>query len=774
MSTSYTNRLGTSPEEGIKAPCVTSTSANITLSGEQTIGGLAVVAGNRVLVRSQTDNTENGIYVCAAGAWPRATDFNAAEDVVSGVLVLDVDNEVIYKASFNGSYVAGTTAVVFSDIFSNSSGSQHQRFTSTANQTVFTGINEYTVNVGAIFVAYNGSVLSPDDFTQDDPNGDGLSTQITLDTALQAGQILDVWVSRAPVSGETALATNVSYVPSGTDAVARNVQNKLREFVSAKDFGVKGDGVTDDRAAILLAWNYCIANGVDLYFPSGTYICTDANFPFRQSGTPTSLLDCNNITVYGNGPTTIFKTSSVDGADVLQLNGLKNVHFRNLKTQAAISGSAAGSNGISVTNGFDNVTLLDIYCKDMPSLDKTSYADGGKALTVQPSTTVNDCGTLVARIIADGCSAGFGYDLDLVTATGKNTSITVDLVAMNCYRGVVPSAGAATGAISDEADLGIRVRGTLIDCQQDVVLGRVHGCDIDVNIVTSKTIAARRLDPNGVAWLASNTEVSALNCLYAKNSKISIKGNKGDCDYKARIGGAAAGSSGLNGATEFCEIYLDIPGTSVTSDIDAVDNGGNSMSSSELKITSATSSTLPSNFAGVAKLNQLVALGSYGNSILSGNIQFPATQVPSADPNCLDDYEEGVFTPVLSDTSLTDEGATYSIQNGYYTKIGNRVFFTLYIALTGKGTLTAGDAAFITGLPFSNRNSTGNIASCTVGFCSGLTLSAAATVNARIGANVSYITLSKWLATSTTGDASLLVSDLGTTASVAVSGVYHI
>jgi hypothetical protein len=65
-------------------------------------------------------------------------------------------------------------------------------------------------------------------------------------------------------------ASLVSYTPAGTGAVTTNVQAKLRQSVSVKDFGATGDGVTDDTAAILLAFQ----NGGHVVFPKGTYKVT--------------------------------------------------------------------------------------------------------------------------------------------------------------------------------------------------------------------------------------------------------------------------------------------------------------------------------------------------------------------------------------------------------------------------------------------------------------------------------------------------------------------
>ena len=57
------------------------TTANITLSGTQTIDGISAGAGDRVLVKDQTAPKENGVYVVAVGAWSRATDMDSWDEV---------------------------------------------------------------------------------------------------------------------------------------------------------------------------------------------------------------------------------------------------------------------------------------------------------------------------------------------------------------------------------------------------------------------------------------------------------------------------------------------------------------------------------------------------------------------------------------------------------------------------------------------------------------------------------------------------------------------
>jgi hypothetical protein len=71
----------------IHASVKAATTGNITLSGAQTIDGVSVVAGDRVLVKNQTSQAENGIYVVDSGAWTRAEDYNTVAEIQTGDFV---------------------------------------------------------------------------------------------------------------------------------------------------------------------------------------------------------------------------------------------------------------------------------------------------------------------------------------------------------------------------------------------------------------------------------------------------------------------------------------------------------------------------------------------------------------------------------------------------------------------------------------------------------------------------------------------------------------
>jgi hypothetical protein len=125
-------------------------------------------------------------------------------------------------------------------------------------------------------------------------------------------------------------AANVSYTPAGTGAVSTNVQTKLREMVSVKDFGAKGDGTTDDTAAIQAAIN----SGYSLVFPAGTYKCAN----LTQSTNFQRFYAAGNVTLQKNANGPILTSS---GSDV-EFNG---IGFRGESSTPSFTGHNFVSSG---------------------------------------------------------------------------------------------------------------------------------------------------------------------------------------------------------------------------------------------------------------------------------------------------------------------------------------------------------------------------------------------------------------------------------------------
>lgn len=100
----------------IKAPVRVATTANIALSGLQTIDGVVLVDQDRVLVKNQTTGADNGIWVATTSSWSRALDFNGALDVVQGTFVRVTSGATNQRTMWElttASPVVGTSSLTF-------------------------------------------------------------------------------------------------------------------------------------------------------------------------------------------------------------------------------------------------------------------------------------------------------------------------------------------------------------------------------------------------------------------------------------------------------------------------------------------------------------------------------------------------------------------------------------------------------------------------------------------------------------------------------------
>lgn len=121
MSTTQQDRfLGLNSGVAVKAAVKAATTANIVLSGAQTIDGVACVADDRVLVKNQTAGAANGIYAVSNGAWARDLDFDDDQEVAHGTLVLchsgAVNGSSMFELTSADPITLDTTALTFATI----------------------------------------------------------------------------------------------------------------------------------------------------------------------------------------------------------------------------------------------------------------------------------------------------------------------------------------------------------------------------------------------------------------------------------------------------------------------------------------------------------------------------------------------------------------------------------------------------------------------------------------------------------------------------------
>lgn len=107
------------PDAAFKKSVKAATTANITLSGAQTVDGIALVAGDRVLVKNQTTANQNGIYIVAAGSWTRSADADTVSKLAGAIVNVDAgtaNGGELFTTTLKTTDTLGTTSVVWSRV----------------------------------------------------------------------------------------------------------------------------------------------------------------------------------------------------------------------------------------------------------------------------------------------------------------------------------------------------------------------------------------------------------------------------------------------------------------------------------------------------------------------------------------------------------------------------------------------------------------------------------------------------------------------------------
>ena len=234
-----------------------------------------VLTGGKVFTYAAGTTTPQVAYGNSAGTTPLSNPIilNAAGRVPTGEIwltdglvykfVLTTSTDVLI-ATYDGIVGINSNFVSFVN--------QQEIQTATAGQTVFNlttmtyqpGTNSLSVFVDGVNQYGPGSSYA---YLETD------SDTVTFVTGLHVGAEVKFTTSNLNSSASVNDAEQVSYIPPFTGSVATNVEAKLAQYVSVKDFGAVGDGVADDTVAIQAALDNQFANGGDIYFPPGNYLC---------------------------------------------------------------------------------------------------------------------------------------------------------------------------------------------------------------------------------------------------------------------------------------------------------------------------------------------------------------------------------------------------------------------------------------------------------------------------------------------------------------------
>lgn len=280
-----------------------------------------ILSGGKIYTYAAGTTTPQATYTSAAGTTPHANPIilDSAGRVPGGEIWLT--DGLVYK------FVIETATNILLGTYDNITGVnsnfvnytvQEEVITATAGQTVFNlttinytpGTNSLTVYIDGVNQYVGESYLETDSNTVTFTSGVHVGGEVKFTTAVQT--------TTGAVNADI-----VAYDPPFTGGVATNVEAKLAETVSVKDFGAVGDGVADDTAAIQAALDNFKLNGLPILL-NGNFRVTGP-LTFQTQGNVTGLrlvgtgIYDSSIIADFNGPTLF----DIDGSS-LQANSFQN------------------------------------------------------------------------------------------------------------------------------------------------------------------------------------------------------------------------------------------------------------------------------------------------------------------------------------------------------------------------------------------------------------------------------------------------------------------
>ena len=299
-----------------KQPVACGTTANITLSGLQTLDGVTVVAGDRVLVKNQSTSSQNGIYLASATAWSRAPDADTWDELISAICFVESGSTLAGSAwycTIQPGGTIGTTAIVWSN------------FSVAATYAAGTGLTltDYVfsiTNTGVTAAAYGSAsktltatvnaqgqltVLAATDIAIANTQVSGLgtmSTQAASSVAITGGTINGVTIggsSAGAITGTTITATTFNGAGTGLTGTASglSIGGSAGSATTATNLAGGASGSIPYQSTSGVTAMLATSTGVLVGGTTPSYSTTPTLTGTNFSGIPNSALNNSSITL---------------------------------------------------------------------------------------------------------------------------------------------------------------------------------------------------------------------------------------------------------------------------------------------------------------------------------------------------------------------------------------------------------------------------------------------------------------------------------------------
>jgi len=527
-SKSYVDSVaaGLDPKESVRVATTAAGTLATSFANGETVDGITLATGDRILIKTQADGSENGIYtVNASGAPTRATDFDSTTEVTAGAFTFIEEGTTNASTGFvlstTGSITVGTTAMTFTQFSSSAVITAGTGLTKSGSELAVNAAQTQITSVGTLSGLTVGGNLTVSDGAYD------------LDVASHDGS------NGLKLGGTlvTATAAELNYMDGVTSAVQTQLDAKGTGTVSAlSDLSITAttaelnilDGSATTQATVTLA------DGDGVVISDGDVMkqCLVSDFKTYVADLTLTTAAQTNITSVGTLTALTVDDVAIDGKVITMTGSTSDTAVLTVAEHGALAITTTDDAGAAA-----NITITADGTAELAGTTVTLNSSGGIELNADSGTIEfkDDSSSL-------GTITSSGYSGNAATATTL-TNLTSTVAELNILDGVTAVAAelnildgdttATTSTLVDADGVVINDGGTMKQCLASDFKTYIAGLTLttaaQTAITSVGTLTSLKIADDATIGSASDADA------------ITIAAN-GTCTFSAGISGTLTGN----------------------------------------------------------------------------------------------------------------------------------------------------------------------------------------------------------------------------------------